>query len=142
PAARGREAEGAGDEGAPVEPRPRRHRHPRLDRRQPAAGLGGSPPHERGPRELVAVVAVGHQQVWRSGDEASSCRSAFSISAGYCSFFHLALASASAWRAKRFSSPWVRPVSTGCPKKLSARPSSLEASGGSFALPLSRTCGR
>ena len=68
-----------------------------------------------------------------------SCRSAFSISAGYCSFFHFAFASPSARLAKRFSSAWVWPVSDGSPRKVSALRSSFAASSGSFALsPFSR----
>ena len=138
-----REPERSRDERPPVEPGARGHRHPRLDRRQPAPGLGGGLADERGPGELVAVVAgVGHQQVWRSGEEASSWRSAFSTSAGYCSFFQEECASDSARFAKCFSSAWVCAVSEGSPRKASARRRSLLASYGSFALPLSRTCGR
>ena len=40
------EADAAGDERPPVEPGACRHRHPRLDRRQPAAGLGEPSPDE------------------------------------------------------------------------------------------------
>ena len=61
---REREAEAARDERAPVEPGTCRQRHPGLDRWQPASGLGGAAPHERGAGELVAVVTgARHQEV-------------------------------------------------------------------------------
>ena len=43
---------GAREEGAPVEPRAGRERHPALDRRQAAAGLGGGAAEEVGAREV------------------------------------------------------------------------------------------
>ena len=59
-----REAEAARDERPPVEAGAGRQRHPRLDRGQAASRLGRSPSDQRGPRELLAVVAgAGHQQV-------------------------------------------------------------------------------
>ena len=118
---REREAERARDERAPVEPGAGRQRHARLDRRQPAPRFGGGPAHERGPGELVAVVAAAHE-VWRSGDEAISCRSAFSISGGYCSFFHLALRVAERPSREALQLA-VRPAGErrGCPRTSTAR---------------------
>src|SRR6476646_1820814 len=83
PVYREREAEGAGDEAAPVEPGPGGSRHPRLDYRQSPSGLGRAAAEEGQARELVTVVAgvFGHE-VWRSGADASSWRSAFSIKGG------------------------------------------------------------
>src|SRR5207247_5674728 len=107
------------------------------------AGLGGGLAHQGGARELVAVVAgAAHQQVWRSGDEASSWRSAFSISAGYCSFFHCAVAFARERRVKRLSSLRVCAVIAGLPRKVSARLISFAASSGRRALSLSSSCRR
>ena len=56
-----------------------RGRHPRLDRRQPAAGLGERAPGELGAGELPAAAAVSGRahDVWNSGLTAIRIRSAF-----------------------------------------------------------------
>src|SRR4051812_2498370 len=83
-------------------PRPCRQRHPRLDRRQPAARFGRSRVEEARAREAAAVVAVAHA-VCSSGLTAISWRSAFRTMTGYCFRFHEApAASLSADCAKRW----------------------------------------
>ena len=72
-----RQAGAAREEAAPVEAGSGRDRHAGLDRRQPATGLGRSAAHQVGAREVGA--AAGHQQVWRSGETATSWRSAFAV---------------------------------------------------------------
>ena len=73
------ETRAAREERSPIETRSRRNRHSRLDRRQPTAGLCESAPHKLRTRVLVATA---HQQVWRSGETARSCRTAFATRGG------------------------------------------------------------
>src|SRR5437660_20118 len=88
-----RDTRRADDEGAPVESRSGGKWHAGFDRRQPAAGLCRASPHQARARELGAVVAgTGHQQVWKSGEMATSWRSAFSISVGYSDLFQFSSA--------------------------------------------------
>ena len=51
-----------------------------------------------------------------SGEMAIRWRSAFSISGGYCSFFHFRSASLIAWWANDFSARFVGGVSRGWPQ--------------------------
>ena len=69
-----RHAGAAGDEAAAVRPVPAGSGMPGSIDGRPAAGLGDAAADELGAGEVVAAAA-GHQQVWRSGETATSWRS-------------------------------------------------------------------
>ena len=107
-------AEARRDERLPRHSRARRERHPALDRRQAASGLGHCLVQKPRAGETVAVQTIAHA-AWNSGLIATSWRSAFCTIGGYCCRFQSAPAmSVRAPSAKRVNAFVVAGPSVGC----------------------------